>query len=89
MCKEQLVLTVLAFWSAAFLRAQTSDPAATQITVTPQSAQKVIVGSPDRQALARRIASVFGTHLALWKSRTALMSLARPVTDAQYNPKQK
>jgi quercetin dioxygenase-like cupin family protein len=60
--KETIFLSPLLLVSAAVMGAQTSDSgalAATQITVTPQDAQKVIVGTPDDFTGSARVQSLF------------------------------
>ena len=60
--KSASILTLSLFASAAFLHAQIAEPAAAtaaQITVTPQSAQKVIIGTPDHFTGSARVQSLF------------------------------
>jgi quercetin dioxygenase-like cupin family protein len=60
--KKASFLPAVLLASAVAMGAQTSDPAApaaTQITVTPQSAQKVIVGTPNHFTGSARVQSLF------------------------------
>ena len=60
--KKRSFLPALLLVSAAGIGAQTSDPAGsakTQITVTPQSAQKVSVGTPNHFTGSARVQSLF------------------------------
>lgn len=60
--KKTLFLPALLLASSAVMGAQTSEPSAavaTQITVTPQSAQKVIVGTPNHFTGSARVQSLF------------------------------
>ena len=60
--KKASFLPAFLLASAVAMGAQTNDPAAppaTQITVTPQSAQKVIVGTPNHFTGLARVQSLF------------------------------
>ncbi len=60
--KKSLLLSAFLLASAIAMGAQTSDPAAptaTQITVTPKSAQKVIVGTPNHFTGSAWVQSLF------------------------------
>lgn len=57
--KKTSFLPALLLVSAAVMGAQNSAPAATQITVTPQSAQKVIVGTANHFTGSARVQSLF------------------------------
>ena len=59
---KSFALPVFLLASTVFLCAQTSEPvngAAAQITVTPQSARKVIVGTPNHFTGSARVQSLF------------------------------
>ena len=59
MIKKTSFLPAFLLVSAMAMGSQTSDPAAMQITVTPQNAQKVIAGTPNHFTGSARVQSLF------------------------------